>query len=71
MTDVFQCLKLATIKEVFPDELAYIQQHHFDFAEKHSDFLLLLNDDKLSLRHLVQIRGWMEEERKSEEQKTK
>lgn len=60
MTDHFQCLKLSTIKELFPEELAYIQEHRWEYAATNSTVLLLLNDDKLSLFHLESIHRQIE-----------
>jgi hypothetical protein len=60
MTDFFQCLKLTTIKEMFPLELQYIKDHVWDYARTNSAVLLLLNDDKLSLHHLEAIHRQME-----------
>jgi hypothetical protein len=70
MTDVFQCLKLPTIKEVFPDELAWISRHRHEIAEKQSDWLLLLNSDKFSLAHLAQVKTLMDQEEKQKAQAT-
>jgi hypothetical protein len=60
LTDVFQCLKLSTIKELFPEELRYIKDHIWQYAATNGSVLPLLNDDKLSLLHLEQIHRQIE-----------
>jgi hypothetical protein len=67
MSDIYQCLSLATIQAVFPEELEYIRQNRFHFAEHKSDWLLLLNSNRLSLAHLVQIHNKIIEENKAKE----
>jgi hypothetical protein len=63
MTDFFQTLKLSTIKELFPEEFAYIVNHAWDYAKTNSTVLLLLNDDKLSLNHLESIHNRIESDK--------
>jgi hypothetical protein len=60
MTDIYQCLRLTTVKELFPEELQYIKDHVWDYARTNSAVLLLLNDDKLSLNHLESIHRQIE-----------
>lgn len=71
MTNHMDTLKLSTIKEIFPDELIYLQQHRWDFVERNFTYLSLLNNDLLSTWHLDQIRRMMvaEEQAKIEAEK--
>jgi hypothetical protein len=63
--DMFQCLRFDVIKEMFPEELAFLQARRWDFIDNgHSDYFTLLNENKLSTWHLNNIRTRMTEEAK-------
>lgn len=72
--DMFQCLRFDVIKELFSEEFEYLKARRWDFIEHgHSDYLTLLNENKLSTWHLHNIRVRMDEETKAkaEEEKNK
>jgi hypothetical protein len=61
--DMYQCLRFDVIKEMFPEELAFLQARRWDFIDNgHSDYFTLLNGNQLSTWHLNNIRGRMADE---------
>lgn len=60
MTDVFQVLRWELVKNIFADEVEYLRQRRWDFAQYKPDFLVALNADLFSLHHLDQIRHMMD-----------
>lgn len=60
--DHFQTLKQSTIHSLFGEEYQWMIENRWNLAEHNSEYLLLLDADKMSLFHLAQIRKWMEGE---------
>lgn len=63
MTDVFQVLRWEIAKDIFSEEIEYLKQRRWDFAQHKPDFLVTLNADLISLRHLDEIRRMMDNEK--------
>lgn len=55
-------INLRMLKEIFPTELAYIREHRFDFMKAYPEYLILLNENRLSHWHVYNIAERMKEE---------
>lgn len=64
--DRFQCLRLEVIKELFPAELQYLADHRYEFLDHgYSEYITLLNENRLSTYHLSAFHRRMLEEQKA------
>jgi hypothetical protein len=59
------------VKTIFAEELDYLTRRRWDFAQHKPDFLLALNSDLFSLRHLDEIHRMMDAEKATQAQAEK
>jgi hypothetical protein len=63
MADVFQVLKSSTIQSIFQEEWQYIVDHRWEFAQNKPSYLILLDSDQMSLKHLDDIQRMIQAEK--------
>lgn len=63
MSDPFQVLRWEIVKDIVAEEVSYLIDHRWDFAQHKSDFFAALTCNSFSLHHLDQIRRMMNDEK--------